>query len=537
MHVPVANTSQSRAPTLQGTFSHTPDDVLERIADKHNVSVSSLATLTVLHNTGSLYNAILEYAALCDPPAKDTFHPLFVDSFEDRRDDSDAENEDSADEGDSRFSRPRDDTILQSGQGLRRRHVPEPKFKLALGQTSVIWPPPPHLTAEALVKLRDSKKKSKKPARGEKKRDQVANDVAANATDHNEPSEKDSNAPVVTKFRTSHVIHVIHYSVGEPKAVEMGGILTSRELRMVSTESAAMLRQFAVEVLKWRSDKDYVEGDGSKFALYRFKTDNCGGGWWQSEGMKRARPAASVILPKGQLDSVLNDVRNFIKPETKKWYIAHGLPHRRSYLFYGPPGTGKTSTIRAIGSMFRLNCCFLSMTTASFSNQVLGDALSQIPANALIVLEDVDALFNEDRKNEQSNSLTFSGLLNALDGLISADGVITIMTTNFVNRLDKALIRGGRVDRRFLFAKPTQEQLKDLFLSFYPSATPDILHEFVDAVFSRKEGEEARSIATLQQLFIDQRESSAQDCVSAIPDFFERHFPTGTDDLRETLYS
>lgn len=42
---------------------------------------------------------------------------------------------------------------------------------------------------------------------------------------------------------------------------------------------------------------------------------------------------------------------------------------------------------------------------------------------------------------EGMNRLTFSGLLNALDGVASAEGRILFMTTNYVDRLDPALIR------------------------------------------------------------------------------------------------
>jgi mitochondrial chaperone BCS1 len=149
--------------------------------------------------------------------------------------------------------------------------------------------------------------------------------------------------------------------------------------------------------------------------------------------------------------------------------------------------------------------------------------------------EDVDSLFNEDRKNEDG-SLTFSGMLNCLDGFLSADGVITIMTTNHADKLDAALTRGGRVDRRFAFDKPIQAQISALFLTFYPDADRALADEFSRVVFARPEGDSARSIATLQQLFIAQRRASAEECVAAIPAFFEMHFPNGAGS-KHTLYT
>lgn len=470
---------------------------------------------------------------MSDPIDQSCSHPLIVESFDQPNNDPDADDDDLDQDSDDD-----DSSKLKGGRGLNKPHIPIPKFRFGLGQTSIVWPPPKGLTAEDLKKKKKEHLSNKKSSSSSNHK--LANHHTSKHTKQQNPSIPNHHPSKQQQNKSiSHIIHVLHYSLGDPKPINRSlnaGLYMYREIKLLTTEKPQVLRDFAKEVVKWRIEKDHVEGDESKFALYRFKSDNCGGGWWQSEGMKRARPAKSVILPEGHLDNILQDVRNFLKPETKTWYIKHGLPHRRSYLFYGPPGTGKTSCIRAIGSSFRLNCCFLSMTTANFSNQMLGDALSAIPTNALIVLEDVDALFNEDRKNEQGASLTFSGLLNALDGLISADGVLTIMTTNHIERLDRALIRGGRVDRRFLFSKPTEMQLKDLFKSFYPDADKKVIQNFVAQVFARKEGDEARSIATLQQLFIDQRENGAEECVKSMPDFFERHFPSGTKTVSDILY-
>lgn len=295
----------------------------------------------------------------------------------------------------------------------------------------------------------------------------------------------------------------------------------------LAAKDAQPIKELCALALKWHADRDQANQRArpGRFTLFRFKTNN-GCGDWCNQGHKRSRPPKSVILPDGQLEAIIRDIKDFVGRETKAWYEAHGLPHRRSFLFHGPPGCGKTSTIKMIAGMFRLKACFLSLTSMDFSNQVLHDALSTMPRRALLVLEDVDVLFNEDRKSEVNQALTFSGMLNALDGLVSIDGIITIFTTNHIEKLDPALIRGGRVDRRFEFVHPNAKQLASLFKSFYEDASDDLAERFADTVIARPE-EEARSIATLQQHFIFTRKMCAERSVEMIPDFFAEFYPKG----------
>ena len=71
------------------------------------------------------------------------------------------------------------------------------------------------------------------------------------------------------------------------------------------------------------------------------------------------------------------------------------------------------------------------------------------------------------------NRLTFSGLLNAIDGVTSTEGRIVFMTTNYVDRLDPALIRPGRVDLMQVNLQSTFVFLRDItynqnsFTNFY----------------------------------------------------------------------
>lgn len=195
---------------------------------------------------------------------------------------------------------------------------------------------------------------------------------------------------------------------------------------------------------------------------------------WQVIGSpRRKRPLESVVLASGQAERIVNDVREFL--DQPKWYEERGIPYRRGYLFYGPPGCGKSSFIAALAGAVDLSICVLSLSSMYLSNDVLDTLLTNAPVKSIILLEDVDAAFgnrqfdpNDKRHIGMSGGVTFSGLLNALDGVTSSEGRILIMTTNHASRLDPALVRPGRVDVREEFTHCTEEQLSCMYQRFYP---------------------------------------------------------------------
>lgn len=74
--------------------------------------------------------------------------------------------------------------------------------------------------------------------------------------------------------------------------------------------------------------------------------------------------------------------------------------------------------------------------------------------------------------NKKESGITLSGLLNALDGVVSTPGRILIMTTNHPEILDDALIRPGRCDAKFQFDFCTKTQIKELYQMFFNTEAP-----------------------------------------------------------------
>jgi len=71
--------------------------------------------------------------------------------------------------------------------------------------------------------------------------------------------------------------------------------------------------------------------------------------------------------------------------------------------------------------------------------------------------------------NTKSNKeeITLSFLLNLLDGVLETPNRILIITSNYPERLDKALIRPGRIDLNIHFDYADMEMILDMFRHFY----------------------------------------------------------------------
>eukprot|EP01063_Lacrimia_lanifica_P024655 TRINITY_DN32524_c0_g1_i1.p1 TRINITY_DN32524_c0_g1~~TRINITY_DN32524_c0_g1_i1.p1 ORF type:complete len:581 (+),score=257.93 TRINITY_DN32524_c0_g1_i1:72-1814(+) len=66
------------------------------------------------------------------------------------------------------------------------------------------------------------------------------------------------------------------------------------------------------------------------------------------------------------------------------------------------------------------------------------------------------------------DKLNLSGLLNVLDGVVDTPGRILVMTTNHPEKLDPALIRPGRVNKRVYLSYMHRESIKEIAEHYFP---------------------------------------------------------------------
>jgi hypothetical protein len=202
----------------------------------------------------------------------------------------------------------------------------------------------------------------------------------------------------------------------------------------------------------------------------------------------------------------------------REWYDKKGIPYTLGFMFHGSPGTGKTSTVKAIANEARRHIVNIQLSEIKTKQQLhhlfFNDEIHvhngvstekyTIPVNErLYVIEDIDAMGDTvlrrewkkptaadvipspsgdpfmDRMKENANekeNIDLSFLLNLLDGTLEANGRILIITTNFPERIDRALIRPGRIDMIVEFKKCNRDIVCEMVTSFYEKSIhiPDI---------------------------------------------------------------
>lgn len=233
--------------------------------------------------------------------------------------------------------------------------------------------------------------------------------------------------------------------------------------------------------------------------------------------MQNTLPTSHLLYTKSKFttnrtfDNVFFEERKHVQGRTRfflerrDWYDAKGIPHTLGFLFHGPPGTGKTSTVKAIAKEGRRHIINIQLSEIKTKSQLqhlfFHDEIHvyngtntekyTIPVSErLYVIEDIDAMGDtvlrrewkkpvahkpkteEDawldrQKESEQEPLDLSFLLNLLDGTLEANGRILIVTTNFPERLDRALVRPGRIDMIVNFKACNTAVLREMLASFY----------------------------------------------------------------------
>jgi len=118
---------------------------------------------------------------------------------------------------------------------------------------------------------------------------------------------------------------------------------------------------------------------------------------------------------------------------------------------------------------------------------------------------------NQASSGQSETGITFSDLLNALDGSAAQEGRIVVMTTNFPEELDKALIRAGRVDKQVPFPEMNRQVAGRIFRRMFQASgvTNEELEKYAQTLLA-KLPEKTITPAELQGFLLDCRGSPAK---------------------------
>ena len=227
-------------------------------------------------------------------------------------------------------------------------------------------------------------------------------------------------------------------------------------LELCCDKNMDFIREFMDEAHKFNK----VKKEKTEVVTYIYKM-----GFWNTLSKLPKRDNDTLHLPGRLLLEMIKDLEGFLLEKDK--YLKYGIPYKRNYLLEGLPGTGKTSLIFILASHFDMNIAIINFSL-SIDDATFMKSVSKLPEDSILVLEDIDALFVERKAGDANKSMvSFSGILNTLDGLARRDKQVTFLTTNYVSKLDSALIRPGRIDKIVTFKHSTMGQVKSFMINFF----------------------------------------------------------------------
>jgi len=254
--------------------------------------------------------------------------------------------------------------------------------------------------------------------------------------------------------------------------------------------------------------KDYlVVPHGSIFRLTRY-FKRC---------YKRDHIKEAPILAEGFSEELLKQTIEFLIHSDE--IEQYGVRVRRGVLLHGPPGNGKTMACQWLRKLCDEHNIKWTRVTAgeildAFGKSQLDQLVSQAPVT---FYDDIDMSFL-CRRNSESSKVACA-LLAALDGVTSSSHVVRVFTTNeFASEIDNAFLRPGRIDKIFLFDKPTRSMREQLINQWPAEILENVGRDnIVEATgnFSFAETEAIRGLLVTKYIF----DGNIWDLDAAVKDF------------------
>lgn len=218
------------------------------------------------------------------------------------------------------------------------------------------------------------------------------------------------------------------------------------------------------------------------------------------------------------LDYFLNNAK--LQNLYKKLHI----PSKKIFLFHGPPGSGKTSFIQALATEFRYNLSIVK-NIMEMDDGALESMLGRLTLRkrTFLVFEDIDCLFN-NRQMTVKTKVSFSGILNLLDGIGTYDRLVIFITTNHQEQFDSAFKR--RIDSFVEFGTARPGEICEMFEKFFEKDG----NSFAQLIKNKKV-----TINTLEKYFVHCIQNDVEPPAN-LSYLDEYHTATSKSNTHERLY-
>lgn len=148
----------------------------------------------------------------------------------------------------------------------------------------------------------------------------------------------------------------------------------------------------------------------------------------------------------------------------------------KGILFSGSPGTGKTLLAKAIAG--EANVPFLYADASAFVEMYVGLGAKRVRelfdiakknTPCIVFIDEIDAIGGKRRESggTTEHDQTLNALLQEMDGFSTQSGIFVIGATNTPDKLDKALIRSGRFDRKVEVNPPKDWRVRKQIFEYY----------------------------------------------------------------------
>ncbi|MFF2532213.1 ATP-binding protein [Brevibacillus sp. NPDC058079] len=160
----------------------------------------------------------------------------------------------------------------------------------------------------------------------------------------------------------------------------------------------------------------------------------------------------------------------------------------KGLLYMGPPGTGKTYFARCLAGEANIN--FVEFKMSKILDKYVGEAERNLEkafncfkslAPVGVFIDEIDQALQRggDNDGNQVNKNMFGMFLAFLSDPSNRGQILWVGATNYPNKLDEALKRAGRFDKKIPFFSPTEEERVAVFeYHFHKTGFPCEIQDF-----------------------------------------------------------